>query len=101
VLSTDFNPGTSPVLSPAAVMAMAVWRYRMDDPALLINAFTVNPADMLFLSDRGRIEKGAKADLLLFALDNIGQIPYFGTVCFIKHVIKSGKRFEAITSYEI
>ena len=82
-------------------MSMAVWRYRIDDPGLLIDAFTANPAEMLFLPDRGRIERGAKADLLLFTLDNIGQIPYFGTVCFIKHVIKSGKRFEAIASYEI
>jgi imidazolonepropionase-like amidohydrolase len=65
-----------------------------------VDAFTSNPANMLFLPDRGRIEKGARADVLLFALDNIGQIPYFGTVCQIKHVIKNGKRFEPVKTHE-
>ncbi len=90
VLATDFNPGTSPVLSPTAVMTLAVLRYRLNDPALLLDAFTSNPADMLFLPDRGRIEKGAKADILLLELDNVGQIPYFGTIGCIRHVIKNG-----------
>ena len=91
VLSTDFNPGTSPVLSPAAVMAMAVWRYRVTDPLLLLDAFTANPAEMLFLPDRGRIEPGAKADILLVDLDTFEQIPYYGTIPRIRYIVKNGK----------
>ncbi|HEX9933777.1 MAG TPA: imidazolonepropionase [bacterium] len=94
VLSTDFNPGTSPLLSPAAAMAMAVWRYRIDDADFLVDAFTSNPGDMLFLSDRGRIKPGTKADVILLALDNIAQVPYFGTVCPIRHVLKNGMLIE-------
>jgi imidazolonepropionase len=91
VLATDFNPGSSPVLSPSAVMALAVLRYRVNDPSLLLDAFTSNPADMLFLPDRGRIEKGAKADILLFDVDHSDQIPYWGTVCPIRNIIKNGR----------
>jgi len=91
VLATDFNPGTSPVLSPAAVMTLAVLRYRLNDATLLLDAFTSNPADMLFLPDRGRIEKSAKADILLVELDTFEQIPYFGTIPRIRFVIKNGK----------
>jgi imidazolonepropionase len=94
VLSTNFNPGTSPVLSPAAVMAMAVWRYRLHDPRLIVEAFTRNPADMLFLHDRGRIETGARADLVLFALDQASQIPYYGTICPAACVVKNGVRYQ-------
>lgn len=91
VLSTDFNPGTSPVLSPAAVMNLAVLRYRLEDPGLVLDAFTANAADMLFLKDRGRIEKGKKADIVLIDVDRIDQIPYWGTMNLIRHVVKNGR----------
>ena len=90
VLSTDFNPGSSPVLSPQCIMAMAVLRYRISDPGFLINAFTVNPANMLFLNDRGKIEHNMKADIILMDLERFEQIPYFGTINLIRHVIKNG-----------
>lgn len=88
VLSTDFNPGSSPVLSPQVVMASSVLRYKISDPYLLIDAFTINPAQMLYLNDRGVIREGAKADIVCMHLDNFKQIPYFGTIDFIKYVIK-------------
>jgi imidazolonepropionase len=91
VLSTDFNPGSSPVLSPQLVMAEAVLRYRISDPYLLIDSFTANPSKMLYLDDRGTIQKGKRADLILLQLDNFKQVPYFGTINFIKNVIKSGR----------
>lgn len=90
VLSTDFNPGSSPVLSPQVVMAHAVLRYRVSNPILLIDSFTSNPADMLYLTDRGRIQKGAQADLVGMKLDNFEQIPYLGTLDFIDLVVKKG-----------
>ena len=45
---------------------------------------------MLDLGDRGRIKKGAKADIVCLELENFEQIPYYGTLNFIKFVIKDG-----------
>lgn len=91
VLSSDFNPGSSPVLSPLFVITYTVLRYRADDPRLLIDAYTANPADMLFLQDRGRISPGKKADILLLDIDSVEQIPYLGTFDIINNVIKDGR----------
>lgn len=90
VLSTDFNPGSSPVLDPYFVMAMAVLRYRISDPFLLIDAFTANPAAMLGLADRGVIREGACADLVCLGLENFEQIPYFSTLPSVEKVMKNG-----------
>ena len=94
VLSTDFNPGSSPVLSPQLVMATAVLRYRLSDPRLLINSLTTNPARMLFLDDRGVIKKDRKADILLMELDNFEQIPYYNVTNFTKFIIKNGQKYQ-------
>jgi imidazolonepropionase len=94
VLSTNFNPGSSPVLSPLIVMSLALLRYRVSDPFLLINAFTHNPASMLYLTDRGKIEKGTKADLICMPLERFEQIPYWATLHPIHYVIKNGQVFE-------
>lgn len=90
VLSTDFNPGSSPVLSPQLIMAEAILRYRVSDPFLLIDSFTSNPAEMLYLHDRGRIEIGARADIVAMALDGFEQIPYWGTMSHTKYIVKNG-----------
>jgi len=91
VLASDFNPGSSPVLDPLFVITQAVLRYRIPDPHLLIDAFTKNPADMLYLNDRGHIEEGKKADILCLELDNIQQVPYFGSHHPLKHIVKNGQ----------
>ena len=91
VLSSDFNPGSSPVLSPQLVMAEAVLRYRVSDPYLLIDSFTVNPSRMLYLEDRGSIQKGKRADFILLHLENFEQVPYFANINFINKVIKGDK----------
>lgn len=91
VLSSDFNPGSSPVLSPTFVITYAVLRYRISDPLLLLDAFTKNPADMLYLDDRGKIKKGLRADIILLEMDRFEQIPYWGNMDPIKQVIKNGK----------
>lgn len=94
VLSSDFNPGSSPVLSPTFVITYAVLRYRISDPWLLLDAFTKNPADMLYLDDRGKIQKGTRADIVLLELDRFEQIPYWGNIDFQKCIIKNGDVFE-------
>ncbi|RKY76745.1 imidazolonepropionase [candidate division KSB1 bacterium] len=93
VLSSDFNPGSSPVLSPYFVMSYAVMRYRISDPELLIDAYTKNPAHMLMLEKTGEIKEGFNADLVCLDLDNIRQIPYFGSFDIVRYIIKKGRLF--------
>ncbi len=94
VLSTDFNPGSSPVLSPIFIQSLALLRYRIGNPSLLVDFFTVNPAKMLFLDDRGILQSGKRGDVFCLELDNFRQIPYLGNMKIKSLVIKSG---EAIT----
>jgi len=91
VISTDFNPGSSAVLSPIIIQTLALLRYRNITPSLLIDSFTVNPAAMLFLDDRGVLKPGKMGDVLCLELDTYRQIPYLGNMQLRKLIIKSGK----------
>lgn len=91
ILSSDFNPGSSPVLNPLFVMVYAVMRYRLSDPDLLVRSMTANPARMLGLDDRGVIAPGKLADLLVLNVENVSQIPYYGSFPIVKQVIKKGR----------
>lgn len=63
-LASDFNPATSPTHSMPFVIATAV-RCCGLTPAEAIAACTVNAAAVLGLTDRGTIETGQRADLIL------------------------------------
>ncbi len=63
-LATNCNPGTAPTLSMPLVIALAV-RFCGLSPEEAIVASTVNPAALLGFSDRGTIEAGMRADLIL------------------------------------
>jgi imidazolonepropionase len=74
VLATDCNPGTSPVASLPVVVGLAVRRYEWTVREALA-ACTLNAAWVLGFDDRGSIEVGKRADLLV--LDGaVEQIPY-------------------------
>jgi imidazolonepropionase len=65
VLATDGNPGTAPVFSMPVVLGLAARLYGMSARELL-GAATLNAAWTLDLQhDRGSIEVGKRADLLL------------------------------------
>jgi imidazolonepropionase len=64
VLATDCNPGTSPVASLPVVIGLAVRRYGWTAREAL-TACTINAAWVLGLEDRGSIEVGKRADLLV------------------------------------
>jgi len=75
-LSTDFNPGTSPVLSMPEVIALACSLYGML-PAEALTAATANPAWVLGLSDSlGTLSVGKRADFLVLDSDDVRDIPY-------------------------
>jgi imidazolonepropionase len=63
-LATNCNPGSAPTHSMPFVMALAV-RHCGLTPAEAIVAATLNAAAVLGLKDRGRIEPGLRADLIL------------------------------------
>lgn len=63
-LATNCNPGSAPVHSMPFAIALAV-RHCGLTPAEAIAAATVNAAAVLGLKDRGRIEPGLRADLIL------------------------------------
>jgi imidazolonepropionase len=74
VLATDCNPGTSPVASLPLVIGLAVRRYGWTAREALA-ACTLNAAWVLGLPDRGAIEVGKRADLVV--LDHpVEHIPY-------------------------
>ena len=74
VLATDCNPGTSPVLSLPLVVGLAVRRYGWSVREALA-ACTLNAAWVLGYDDRGSIEVGKRADLVLLDAP-VEHIPY-------------------------
>jgi len=63
-LASNYNPHTAPTCSMPLVIALAVRNCGLT-PAEAIAACTVNAAAVLGLSDRGTIELGQRADLIL------------------------------------
>src|SRR5271157_2250328 len=76
-LATDYNPGSSPMLSMPMAMSLACTHMKMS-PAETITAATINGAWALGLADRkGSIEPGKDADLAVFAIEDYREIPYW------------------------
>ena len=75
MLASDFNPGTSPLASMPLVIGLAVRRYGWSVREAL-GAATLNAAWVLGLhEDRGSLEVGKRADLIV--LDGPAEhIPY-------------------------
>ncbi|MDZ4752986.1 MAG: imidazolonepropionase [Phycisphaerae bacterium] len=75
-IATNCNPGSSPTLSMAFVIALAV-RHLELTPAEAIVAATINAACVLGLDDRvGSIERGKRADLQLLASHDERSLAY-------------------------
>lgn len=63
-VGTDLNPGSSPLFSTSAALALAVRLNGLTAKEALV-AGTVNAACALGMSDAGRIEVGERADFLV------------------------------------
>ncbi|GAB5495441.1 MAG: imidazolonepropionase [Phycisphaerales bacterium] len=63
-IASNYNPGSAPSCSMPLVVAMAVRKLGLLPSEALISS-TRNPARLLGLSDRGSIEPGRRADLVL------------------------------------
>jgi imidazolonepropionase len=79
-LATDFNPGTSPTTNFPLVLTLGVSQLRLSVAEALL-AGTVNGAGALGLADRvGQIAPGFSADLALWSVEDVRELPYwYGT----------------------
>jgi imidazolonepropionase len=76
-LATDFNPGTSPTPNLPLILALGVSQLRLSVAEVLLGA-TVNGAAALALAERvGQIAPGFSADLALFDIRDVRELPYW------------------------
>lgn len=90
-IATDYNPGTNPTENLQAIMTFACFGMKLT-PEEIIKAMTLNAA---YAIDRqheiGSIEKGKKADLVIFDAPNADYIVYHYGINHVDTVIKNGK----------
>ena len=89
-LGTDFNPGTSPTASLPLVMTVACLSLGLTPTEALV-AVTVNAAHALGMGDEiGSIEPGKQADLVVWSVPTVAQIPYWPGADLARVVVKRG-----------
>ena len=92
-LATDFNPGSSMTESVPMILSLACLMMRMT-PAEAMVASTINSAYAVDKgNEMGSIEKGKKADMVIWNVQNYKEIPYHFGVNLVEQVIKDGKVF--------
>lgn len=90
-ISTDFNPGSCYTQSMHEVVTWSALRYSMSVEECLVAA-TLNPAASLDLaSDRGTLEAGKRADLLVLDLPDYRHLAYEFGRNPTRAVVKSGR----------
>lgn len=76
-LATDFNPGTSPTVNFPLMLTLAVSQLKLSVAEAIVAA-TVNGAAALGLAaETGQIAPGYAADLALFEIEDIRELPYW------------------------
>jgi imidazolonepropionase len=75
-LATDHNPGSSPVMSLLAMIHMGCTLFRLT-PEEAIRGVTVNAAQALGLSDRGRLMPGQRADFVVWDVRHPHELAYW------------------------
>jgi imidazolonepropionase len=76
-LATDFNPGTSPTPNLPFILTLAVSELHMS-VAESVLAATVNGAAALGLArETGQLARGFSADLALFDVEDVRELPYW------------------------
>lgn len=91
-IASDFNPGTSPVLSMPEVIATACSLYGLA-PLEALQAATANAATALGLGhERGTLAPGRPADLLVVDGDAFRHVPYRPGHNPVRHAFANGRR---------
>ncbi|MGR5061318.1 imidazolonepropionase [Photobacterium sp. DNB22_13_2] len=92
-ISTDFNPGTSPIASIRTMMNMACTLFRMT-PEECMRGVTTNAAQALGLNElRGQIREGMQADLAIWNLSHPAELSYRIGVPDLKARVVNGDLF--------
>lgn len=89
-LSSDFNPGSCYVSNPNLIIHFAVAKMKMS-PQEVINAYTVNPSNILDLKRVGILKEDFFADIQLHFIDDYRELPYLLGHNTVKYVFKKGK----------
>ncbi|NJH85592.1 imidazolonepropionase [Staphylococcus agnetis] len=88
-IATDFNPGSCVTNNLQMVMAIAALKLKLS-PNEIWNAVTVNAAKAIDV-DAGTINKGDKANIVIWHAPNHEYIPYHYGINHVEKVIKDGK----------
>ena len=90
-LATDFNPGTSPTSNILVVLTAACLELKLT-PAEALVAVTVNAAHALGLGEElGSLEPGKQADLVVWRVPTVAQLPYWVGADLVATVVKRGR----------
>ncbi len=88
-ISTDCNPGTSPVTSLLLMLNMACTLFRMT-PEQALAGVTCNAARALGLRDRGTLEAGKLADLVVWDIAEPAELSYRFGFNPVSEIVKGG-----------
>ena len=90
-LGTDFNPGTSPTSNLPLAMTIACLSLGLS-PEEALTAVTVNAAHAVGRNeDVGSLEVGKLADLVIWRIPRVAQIPYWPGAELVRTVVKRGQ----------
>ena len=89
-LATDFNPGSAFCESLPVVATLACTQLRLA-PEEALAAMTVNAAHVLGLSDRGRLERGLRADVVLLDASDWRHLAYHLAGDVVHTVVRGGR----------
>lgn len=90
-LASDFNPGSCPNNSLQIIMTIACLYLNMT-PAEVLNAMTINAAHAIRRAEQiGSIEKGKKADVVIFDAPNYQYLAYRFGSNLVQTVVKNGR----------
>jgi imidazolonepropionase len=89
-LATDFNPGSAFCESLAVVATLACTQLGLA-PEEALAGMTVNAAHVLGLSDRGRLEQGLRADVVLIDASDWRHLAYHLAGDLVHTVVRGGR----------
>jgi imidazolonepropionase len=91
VLATDFNPGSSPIVSIPFVLSLSCLQMGLS-PAETISAATINAAWSLDVGNRvGSLDEGKQADFLIHEFTDYRELSYFIAAPFRPRVFIAGR----------
>ncbi|MDO5504962.1 MAG: imidazolonepropionase [Pseudoxanthomonas suwonensis] len=90
-VATDLNPGTSPLRSLRQAMQLACTHFRLT-PEEALRGATTHAAAALGLSDRGRLQAGARADFIHWHVRQPAELCYWLGGDLVAGVWSGGRR---------